>query len=222
MTLDQDLKELFDQRPDLDQVRGRFHSHITIARDGDPAALRAFCRPRPMKLTVIDLADNAGARQQRDVMTTQYHVDPREGAVRRIAARLAVLTEELKAAGFEVLRLKLEHEIGPGLKQLDADRYRETHIKLRIPAARFEQDRARLGALGDELGFVPSRNPYERDAEAVSQFVNLRAYSGAAEEADRIADQVAERLAREGFEVVAVKRETAVLDSRRDLDGWWL
>jgi len=204
-------------------VRGRFHSHITVSvSDGADALdrLGALCRDRKVKLTVIDLADGAG-RTQRDVMTTCYHRRDGGDAVAHIVEEMAALGRALTGAGFEVLRFKLEHESLPTLPRFTPERYREIHVKLSLPEAEADARRTRLTELGRVWGFVPSRNPRERRAGRLIQFVNLRVYEGDLAACAQRVDAVVSALEGEGFQILQVKQETTVLDTRRAHDAWW-
>ncbi len=216
-----DLKSL---RPQLDaapysSLVGRFHSHLTVATT-ELERLRAFCRARKIKLTVVDLDDQKG-REQRDVMTTRYHRDEEPGAVGRIADDLVTLGNQLDGAGFLVLRAKLEHESQPSLEPYAPGRYHEVHIKLSIPAAEFDSRREWLRTEGPNHGFVASSNPRERTDTHVLQFVNLRIYEGTLADADVRVESLLTTLADAGFAVIEVKRETTVFDTHHALDRWW-
>jgi hypothetical protein len=203
-------------------LSGRFHAHLTVAVAPESVeGLRAFCKTQRVKLTVVDLDDLAG-RSQTDVMTTSYYDDPAEGAVGRIVEHLSGLAEALGGAGFNVVRAKLEHESLPSLPQYDRQRYHEVHVKLKVAADQYDATVARLRELGKAHGFVPSRNPRERSADWVTQFVNLRLYEGRQESADRTVAGLLAALREAGLEVVEVKRETTVFDTHQQLDQWWI
>ena len=223
------LHRLAALRPELDRaplggLSGRFHSHLTVrlsASEPVDAALEQVARSVAAKVTVIELAD-LGTRTERDVMLTRYFVDDAAGAVGRIAGLLAEATRAVEAGGWPVVRVKLEHESEPSLAVFDAHRYHEVHIKLDVSEAEHGEALAWLREVGAEHGWVPSRNPRERRAGVVHQFVNLRCYEGDRAQADaRVAAAVAALRAR-GLEVIEVKRETTVLDTRVEHDRWWL
>jgi len=217
-----DLTQLAQRvkKPPYTALRGRFHSHLTVNVGPERlAALRDFCARHRAKFTVVDLADHDG-RQQRDVMLTRYHRGAEE-AVSQIVSDLTVLTLQLNEAGFTVVRAKLEHESEPSIATFDAAHYHEVHIKLAIPAARFEEERSWLQQIGPAHGFVPSSNPRERTSQTVMQFVNLRIYEGDRSSADtQVADLLAV-LRDRGLYIAEVKQETTVFDTHRDLDRWW-
>lgn len=207
---------------DFHGIDGKFHSHITVhvAGDAEIERLRDFCRARRVKLTVIDLDDFRG-RAQRDVMTTQHYRIEGDGAVRQILSELQALTGELGEAGFEVVRVKLEHESLPTLPVFDGTNYREIHIKLRIAPARFDEALAWLREVSGQWGFVPSSNPRAIHGDHIVQFVNLRLYEGTLAETEAVVESLVEALTAHGLDVAEVKQETAVFDTNLDLDRWW-
>lgn len=214
------LRELADQ-PDYRKLVGKFHAHLTFnLRDDQIELCREWCREHKVKLTIVDLANSAGISQT-DVMLTVHFRDNDMGAVQRMTERLLELASLAEVAEFPVTRLKLEHESLPSLPTFDKHRYHEVHIKLEIPADTFEADYQRLLALGDAVGFVPSRNPYQRDKKIVTQFANLRIYEGTHEAADSQIERVTEALTQASFSIKEVKRETVVFDTAQALDAWW-
>ena len=212
------LRSLRESFPNL---VGRFHAHLTVRVDPENIeGLRAVCQDRRVKLTIIDL-ENTEGRQQTDVMTTSYFLDKSHAAVTRIVDHLIELADALDASGYSVIRAKLEHESTPSVETYSREQYHEVHIKLRIPTPEFDAARIRLGELGSELGFVPSRNPLERRPEFTTQFVNLRIYEGDLSSADGRVAAIVQRVGDE-FEVIEVKRETTLFDTHQALDQWWM
>lgn len=207
---------------DFHGIDGKFHSHITVHVSGDDEIerLRMFCRERRVKLTVIDL-ENFRGRAQRDVMTTQHYRVEGSGAVREIIESLRELTRELGEEGFEVVRVKLEHESLPTLPVFDGSNYREIHVKLRVDPARFDEELAWLREVSGRWGFVPSSNPRAIHGDHIVQFVNLRLYEGTLEETEAVVADLVSALVARGLDVAEVKQETAVFDTNLDLDRWW-
>ncbi|MEZ6090146.1 MAG: hypothetical protein R3C05_19390 [Pirellulaceae bacterium] len=116
---------------------GKFHAHLTLEVASDRLdQCQAFCTERRIKLTIVDL-ENTSGRSQTDVMLTVHFRDPQSLAVGRITQRLLDITIEAEAAGFPVVRAKLEHESSPSLKAFTPERYHEVHIKLKLPARTF-------------------------------------------------------------------------------------
>ncbi|MBX2799779.1 MAG: hypothetical protein KTR31_19025 [Myxococcales bacterium] len=210
--------------PPLAQLCGRFHSHVTVRMPTNAPevleALHRVARTEHAKVTVIELADLAD-RVERDVMLTRYHVDADPGALGRISDSLAATCRAVQAADLTVIRVKVEHESQPSLPRYDAERYHEVHIKLQIPAERYEADYAWLREQGAVHGWRPSRNPRERRADHVMQFVTLRCYDGDRAAADARVAEVEQALSHRGLQIREIKRETTVLDTRREHDRWW-
>ncbi len=103
----------------------------------------------------------------------------------------------------------------------DDERYHEVHIKLSLPDGRYDELYAWLVDAAPAVGWVPSRNPFERRAGEVVQLVTLRCYEGDRAAADRRVDEALASLAARGVDVVEVKRETTVLDTHPRHDRWW-
>ncbi|MEN0067525.1 MAG: hypothetical protein AAGA48_35665 [Myxococcota bacterium] len=213
------------EQPPLSNLEGRFHSHVTLRVPAAlPADLRAtlerLATAHRAKLTVIELAD-LDRRVERDVMFTRYFVDDQPGAVARIADDLRVTVTGLLEAHVEPIRVKIEHESLPSLEFFDAERYHEVHIKLSIDAEAFDETYAWLEQAGRDVGWRPSRNPYERRNDQVVQFVTLRAYKGDRAAVDARVLHAVTLLEVQGLVPVEIKRETTVLDTRRAHDAWW-
>lgn len=192
-------------------LTGRFHAHVTVV--GAVGAAADVSAALGGHLTVIDLAP----REQRDGMVTLDHVGP----LPAFEVRLVEAVAALRAAGLDVVRVKVEHGSLPTLPRFTRARYREVHVKLRIARADFADAHARLLAAAPTHGYALSTNPREQTPEAVVQFVNLRIYDGDLAAADaRVAALVA-WLSGEGLAPIEVRHETAVLDTRHEVDAWW-
>ena len=210
------------QLPKERKLLGKFHAHLTFnLRDDRIESCRQWCRDRKAKLTIIDLANSTG-RSQTDVMLTVHFWEQTDNAIERITEKLLELTELAEESGFTVTRVKLEHESLPTLSRFDKQHYQEVHIKLHIPAQLYEADYQRLLELGDRLGFVPSQNPLQRNETTITQFANLRIYEGNYESASVRIAQIAQALAKGGFSIKEVKRETIIFDTAQVLDAWWI
>lgn len=203
------------------QLAGKFHAHLSLdASDTNLDRLKRFCTQRKVKLTVIEL-ENLQGRAQSDVMTTSHYRIETTDAVSQITQHLLDLSKQLSDAGYSVLRAKLEHESLPTLERFNQTQYHEVHIKLRIAVDEYSDAMSTLKQLGQQYGFVPSRNPYERQTDVVVQFINLRIYDGQREEADLRIEKIVDVVKQQGFDVTEVKRETVVYDTHQDLDSWW-
>ncbi len=83
--------------------RGTFEAHVTTTA-ADAAArerFRALCGGLGVKCVLIELPEGAARSQP---MTASYH----HGDLAGVLAEAAALTGKVRAAGFEVIRLKLE------------------------------------------------------------------------------------------------------------------
>lgn len=225
--MSQALHDLAATRTELDEAPlgslcGRFHSHITVRAGIDALdRLEEVARVHRAKVTVIDL-HRFDETSQRDIMTTRYHQDPEPGALGRIADTLAMFARDLEEAGLSVVRIKVEHETEPSLNNYTATRYHEVHIKLSIDDSSFENDFSWLSEQSAAFSWVPSRNPYERREGIVIQFVTLRCYEGDRASADAVVAEAEAAIRSRGLHILEIKRETAVLDTHRGHDAWWL
>jgi len=213
-------------RPPLEGLGGHFHSHVTLRVPADldggaRARLEHIARAQRSKLTVIDLADLA-TRVERDVMLTRHFVEAPEGGLGRIADALRRTVVNLVGAGVEPVRVKVEHESEPSLSCYDAEHYHEVHIKLAIAPADHEVTLAWLKQVGASVGWRPSRNPYERRSDQITQFVTMRAYEGDRPTVDARVEVAEAALRERGLVPLEIKRETTVLDTRREHDAWWV
>ena len=202
------------------EIGGIFHAHLTVTVDAEQLpALRELCRRQGVKLTIVDLENET--RQQRDVMTTSYYRETAPGSVGRIIEQLGALATVLEEHDYPVVRAKLEHETRPTVTRFSRAQYHEVHIKLAIPADRFEARRRELATMAQTLGFVASSNPRERKSGLVMQFVNLRIYDGDQAAADRRVRELVEHLEAADFTVRETKQETVIFDTHLELDAWW-
>jgi hypothetical protein len=198
--------------PALAGLAGRFHTHLTV--HSDAATLAPLGDTLGARLTVIDLA---GARDQRDLMLTVDH----RGDLPALLAGLDAVLIGLANADIPVLRVKVEHGSLPTIVRFDAHRYREAHLKLRLPRADLPARLATLHAGRATWGYALSRNPREQAEDHVVQFVNLRLYEGDLATTDARIDAVVAWLGSQGMPPIDVRRETALLDTAQALDAWW-
>lgn len=198
--------------PALAGLSGRFHTHITVLADAE--GLAPICAAVGAKLTVIDLS---GRQEQRDQMLTVDH----SGSLTALEQGLFVVLSALEQAGLTVLRVKVEHGSLPTVPRVDPHRYREAHLKLRIPRAGLDASLSVLRAGQARWGYALSRNPREQAEDHVVQFVNLRIYEGELAATDARIDAVAEWLTSIGFPPIDVRREVALIDTAQELDAWW-
>jgi hypothetical protein len=138
-------------------------------------------------------------------MTASHH----RGELGAVIAEVEALHGRIEAAGFPIVRTKLEATIATeGIPT--ADGYFEFHVKVRT-ADRIPE----LAALAEAHGGRLSRN----ERSAGQRFVTLRSYTDRATAEARLEALLA---ALAGFERAGVVREYTVYDSRIQLDAGWL
>ena len=181
-------------------MRGAFEAHLTVDTDRG-ADFEARCRELGVDHVGIELAEGVHRAQP---MTASHH----RGELAEVMAEVAALRDQLVAAGFTVVRTKIEAAVdNAGLPT--ADGYFEFHVKVAVDDARDLAQRA--ARHGGRLS-RSERRPGQR-------FVTLRAYTDRATAEARLADLLA---ALAGFDVRGVVREYTVYDSRIQLDQGWL
>lgn len=193
-------------------VVGKFHGHVTIEDNG---SIADYCRGRSIKLTTIE--DERADGSSRTVhMTTSYYLDLEPGALGRAIARLEALADGLQAAGFVVIRKKLEHEGLPTIEPFSESNYREFHIRLSIP----QKSKQVVRQLAERAGLkcFMSRNPV---VGSMDQFVSFRCYDGLLVESEVKLRGLLDALDKSRLKVIAVKRETAVYDTNPQMDDWF-
>lgn len=212
----------FMHRFDYESISGKFHSHITvkISNQSEVSRLREFCKKRRVKFTEIDLSDFSG-REQKDIMITKHFLTDGKDAVYKIIDDLDSLSKEATKEGFEVVRVKLEHESLPTISRFDSNNYREIHIKLRVRKDEYDWTMDFLKMYSKMYGYVPSKNPASDKGEFLSQFVNVRYYDGTLSDTDDKVTKLVRFLTENGILVEEVKSETAVFDTNLSLDSWW-
>jgi hypothetical protein len=195
--------------------RGRFEAHLTVEADTADRreALVRLCDALGVGCVMIELARGAHPIQP---MTSSHHA----GELASVLAEIAELHHQLAAAGFAVVRIKLEAD--PDALEVSGELpggYFEYHAKLRLPA---ESDLEALRATCVAEGAHLSRNAREREpAGTTTRFVTLRV-DAAREVADARCAALVERLAAAGHQVAAVKAEYTLYDTRLELDAGWL
>lgn len=184
-----------------------YETHVTV-RCADPGMLTrldAWAGARELKVTHILLA--------RGRMTSQpmLTLPDRTGHVR--------LVPQLRAAGFEPVRVKVEtvpwteEQPGPG------GGYFEHHLKLRLPP---DHDRAALEALAVRHAAHVSWNARRvLPGGAHERFVTQRC-RGDAQAAGRACDALAAALAEDGYDVLSEEREFVLYDSDLSVDDGWI
>lgn len=201
---------------------GTYESHVTV-RAADEATRERFktlCRELGVKPVLIDLPEGVNPSQP---MTSSYH----RGTVEEAAAATAGLVRAVRAAGFAVVRVKLEAVATNAGVPTDADAgylptdcYFEFHVKLALPPG---GDDSRLNDLCRRHDAHLSRNAFKTRADGrAERFVTLRVYHAGKQTAFRRLDRLAAALTAAGFEIVNTQKEYSLFDSHVGLDAGWL
>lgn len=173
------------------------HFHLTLA-DVSSEQLMEAAKMIGAKCTTIDL--HRDTQSQRDRMLTKYQGD--------IDTKLMLdCVAKLQAAGFKVIRYKLEqmfkHVACVMFMDLSKEHYGEVHIKTTASAPEIETGFFRISSNADEVDY---------------RFYNARLYS--AEDKLRFNEAYA-MLLESGIEMKSYHVEQVVVDSNLNLDAWW-
>lgn len=202
----------------MNNLSGKFHSHITIKADDISLASKVLSvNGIKVKYTTIEL--QGSSKEQIDTMITQHFHTYKYTNYENIESFVLHTAKILEDSGIKVIRIKLEHESLPTNNPTE-NKYRECHIKLKIPNHLVDDTKTKLNCSSFE-GFVLSRNPNEVNSSHTTLFLNSRVYSGAVLDFDNKVYDVVESLKGLGIDVVECKIESTTLDTRLELDKWW-
>ncbi|MGW3008136.1 hypothetical protein ACWC9R_04755 [Streptomyces sp. NPDC001219] len=203
---------------------GEFEVHLTVRDDGDPEVagrLTAHAAARRMKSVHILLERGEAPSQP---MLTLHGT----GTYEEIRARAAAAADGLRAAGFDVLRTKIEATPWttgvPGTDDeaaaLGPAYYFEHHLKLVLARS------APVGALltlAAGHGAHLSRNARRARSDGrVERFVTQRCHRVGLATAGRRLDVLVRELRAVGQRIASVEREFVVHDGNIALDAGWL
>lgn len=195
---------------------GTFEAHLTVETgQGGADRFERLCGELGVKCILIELA--AGAHRAQP-MTASHH----RGALDDVKREVDALRATLEAAGYPVVRVKLEAILGgDGVPVEDPARddhgYFEFHAKVRLVAG----VPPALTAVCERHGAHLSRNDRKRDALAAERFVTLRVYRARREPAEAAFDALIEDLRSIALPPIATKREYTVFDGNVALDAGW-
>ncbi|MEY9856265.1 hypothetical protein ABH935_001869 [Catenulispora sp. GAS73] len=201
----------------MSEVVGDFEFHITVSGD-DAAGLAAWAGERGVKFTHIVLA--RGETVSQPMLTL-----PGAGTVAAVLADAEAMAGELREAGFQVTRVKVESSpfadgVPVTAEQAVDDKYFEHHVKLLLPPG---VDEAALADLVMPHGAHLSRNARRvRDDGRAERFVTQRCHRVGTDTAVADLDQLIATLHDAGHELVSVEREYVVHDSSPAVDAGWI
>ncbi|KJS59958.1 hypothetical protein VM95_24195 [Streptomyces rubellomurinus] len=202
---------------------GEFETHVTVECEGDGAVrrLERWAADRGVGFVHIVLA--------RGRMTSQPMVTLRgTGALpeQRLAALAAA--DELRASGFEPVRVKIEAAPWTlGVPQSDVQAARlgpevhfEHHIKVLVPP---DFDHAAMAALVSGHGAHVSWNARRvMDDGRQQRFVTQRCYGVGLHAAGERLERLVGAVSGAGYEIASVEREFVVYDSNISVDDGWI
>ncbi|MGW7438883.1 hypothetical protein [Streptomyces sp. NPDC054849] len=184
-----------------------YETHVTV-RCADGAALDrldAWARTRDLKVTHIVLA--RGRMVSQPMLTLRDRTSHEH------------LVPQLRAAGFDPVRVKVEtvpwttQAPGPG------GGYFEHHLKLRLPA---DFDRAALESLVTPHGAHLSWNARRVLAGGAHERFVTQRWRGTAAGAMRACDTLVAALGSAGYEIRSEEREFVLYDSDLSVDDGWI
>lgn len=203
--------------------RGTFEAHITIDA-GDAATrerFRMLCDRLNAKCVLIELPEGVTRSQP---MTATYH----RGEVAAVTEEVAALGRAVRAAGFDLTRVKLEAvATNDGLPETDeeaaafpAENHFEFHVKTVLPA---EAPLDALRTLCARHDARLSSNALKADTDGRRErFVTMRVYHAGRRSAFARFDALVNELLAAGYTLGNRLREYTLYDSAVLLDAGWI
>jgi hypothetical protein len=203
--------------------RGTFESHLTIEA-ADLAQRQRFqevCGQLGVKCVLIELPQGATRSQP---MTACHH----HGDIARVLGEVDSLCRRLRAAGFALVRVKLEAvAANEGVPDSDEEasrfppeNYFEFHVKLCLSE---NADREALGICCDRHAARLSRNALKTEEDGrTERFVTMRVYGAGRRSAFARLEALERDLSAAGFAIVNRQREYTLFDSAERLDAGWI
>ncbi|MEZ0111632.1 hypothetical protein ABH920_005650 [Catenulispora sp. EB89] len=201
----------------MSEVVGDFEFHITVS-DDDAGALAAWAGERGVKFTHIVLA--RGETVSQPMLTVRG-----AGTAAAVLADAEAAAGELREAGFQVTRLKVESSpFADGVPATGDhaadDKYFEHHLKLLLPPG---VDEAALADLVMPHGAHLSRNARRvREDGYAERFVTQRCHLVGTDTAVAALDRLIDTLRNAGHEILSIEREYVVYDSSPAVDAGWI
>lgn len=187
----------------------RYHIHITSS---DKKA------PRGFKLTSIILENKKVIREHN--MFTRTFVGTGD-----ISKDIEFMKNNFSKMFNNITRFKIELLNQPNyIPEYNDINYREVHIKLKIQKDKFPLIKDILKNNEEKLNFRLSNNPKEVKNDYVTQFVNMRYFSGTSAEAGEKINTILnflEKIDSKYASIIEKKEELAIYDTNFDEDKWW-
>lgn len=187
----------------------RYHIHITSS---DKKV------PRGFKLTSIILENKKVIREHN--MFTRTFVGTGD-----ISKDIEFMKNNFSKMFNNITRFKIELLNQPNyIPEYNDINYREVHIKLKIQKDKFPLIKDILKNNEEKLNFRLSNNPKEVKNDYVTQFVNMRYFSGTSAEAGEKINTILnflEKIDSKYASIIEKKEELAIYDTNFDEDKWW-
>lgn len=202
---------------------GDFEAHVTVRAPGpsEVAALERYAAARGVKFAHIVL--DRGRTPSQPMLTLRA-----SGALPGVRAAVEGAVREVRDAGFEVVRAKVEAapwaegvpESDEAAVALGARYYFEHHIKLLLPPG---ADAAPLAELASGHCAHLSRNARRVRADGrAERFVTQRCRMVGRRTAGARLDALTAAIGAAGYEMASAEREFVVYDSDASLDAGWI
>lgn len=173
-----------------------------------------------VKPIVLDLENN-GTSVMKDVMTSSHIIGDNTSAYEACIS----LSMDLRAAGFEVVRKKIEtvpwHPAAPSEPgdKMPEDCYFEAHVGCII----FDHEEAKLSRVIDDLDVHLSRNFFKKKEDGrLVKMITMRKYDGLYDDFTQELDRLKSRLSANNIEFEKVITEFSIYDTKVSHDFKWL
>lgn len=200
-----------------------YEIHVTVAAAQDVGSFRQACRALGVKPIILDLQQhNAGVIK--DVMTSSVFFGRNSEAY----AELQRIAEGLAAAGFTVVRRKIEtvpwHPAAPSRRHanpvMPASCYFECHFSVRLTNS---EQQYQLSTLAAECQCHLSRNVFKRHEDgSATVMLTYRSYVDLYETVQESVANIKSRLLDAGFALDKDLIEFSLFDSKVSHDAAWL
>lgn len=212
----------------IDPQRLPFEIHITVAH-ARLDEFKAACESLGVKPLLLDLQKTDGQSVMVEAMTSQKLM----GSNKRALEETRRVSAGLKAAGFEVLREKIEtapwHPAAPsnqsGVSKMPPGGYFEAHLGVALQSPRGPERDAeltRLEKVAKASSAKKSANLFKDNEALAVVMLTLRRYEGSRETFAVELERLQSELAAGGFELEKTIVEFSIYDSKTAHDAAWL
>lgn len=202
--------------------RGNFEVHLTVSALDSIDAFSAWCKGQQCKCARIVLARGKQAEQPMATWRRKGTILP------EVLVEAAVQAENLKHAGFTVVRVKVEADpfnddipaTDDAATQLPSCNYFEHHVKLRREVNASHEV---LLSVCIKYSAHMSRNAWRETSGGLEErFVTLRSYRMGRSASEQQLQRLLTALVEAGEQIIETESEYTVYDSNLALDAGWL